>query len=68
MRTLMILAAPVGPWSLPLAVTSLPIGVLTAAAGLFTRIEIEAGEGAAGDIARNSLAFRRAHPASKPSR
>ena len=43
-------------WNLAPAVTSLPIGNLTAAAGLFGRIDIEAGEGPAGDTARELLA------------
>jgi hypothetical protein len=56
-RTLLTLTAPVSPWNLQLEVTSLPIGKLTSATGLFTRIEIEAGEGAAGDTARELLAL-----------
>ena len=39
-------------WQLKPAVADLPIGLLQMADGLFDRIDIEAGEGAAGDIAR----------------
>ena len=55
-RTLLTLPAPAFPWNLQLAATTLPIGTLTVAAGLFTSIEIEAGEGPAGDTARELLA------------
>jgi hypothetical protein len=55
-RTLLTLLASAAGWSLGPAVTSLPIGTLTAAAGLFNRIDIEAGEGPAGDMARELLA------------
>ena len=39
-------------WQLKPAILDLPIGQLHVADGLFDRIDIEAGEGAAGDIAR----------------
>jgi len=55
-RTLLSLLAGAHSWGLAPAVTSLPIGNLTAAAGLFSRIDIEAGEGPAGDTARELLA------------
>jgi hypothetical protein len=55
-RTLLMLIAGGHSWSLAPAVTNLPIGNLTAAAGLFRRIDIEAGEGPAGDTARELLA------------
>ncbi len=55
-RTLLTLTAPSNTWNLALEVTSLPIGTLTAAPGLFTSVEIEAGEGVAGDISRELLA------------
>ena len=44
--------ASAGDWQLKPAVLDLPIGQLQVADGLFDRIDIEAGEGAAGDIAR----------------
>ena len=55
-RTLMTLPAGAHTWSLTPAVTNLPIGNLTAAPGLFNTISIEAGEGPAGDTARELLA------------
>ncbi len=55
-RTLLTLPAGANPWTIPLQLTDLPIGKLTAAPGLFTNILIEAGEGPAGDTARELLA------------
>jgi hypothetical protein len=55
-RTLLTLVAGANNWDLTLEGTSLPIGNLTAAPGLFTSLEIEAGEGAAGDTSRELLA------------
>jgi hypothetical protein len=55
-RTLLTLSSSGNTWNLALEVTNIPIGNLTAAAGLFTSIEIEAGEGVAGDISRELLA------------
>jgi hypothetical protein len=51
-RTLLSLAASGHTWLLKPRVLTLPIGTLAAAEGLFDRLEIEAGESAAGDIAR----------------
>src|SRR5579859_1067661 len=39
-------------WGLKPSVLALPIGTLTAADGLFDRIDVEAGEGPANDVAR----------------
>ena len=55
-RTRLTLFASAPTWDLTLQGTSLPIGRLTAPAGLFDAIEIEAGEGAAGDVARELVA------------
>jgi hypothetical protein len=55
-RTLLTLIAGANTWDISLEITSLPIGKLTAAAGLFSRIDIEAGEGAAGDMSHELLA------------
>lgn len=55
-RTLLTLPAGANSWTLTPAVTSLPIGNLTASPGLFDNLSIEAGEGPAGDIARELLA------------
>jgi hypothetical protein len=54
-RTLLTLIAGAHSWGLTPAVTSLPIGNLAAAADLFGRLDIEAGEGPAGDTAREFL-------------
>ncbi len=51
-RTLLSLTAGSAEWDLKPTVTDLSIGKLTAADGLFSRIDIEAGESAAGDVAR----------------
>jgi hypothetical protein len=55
-RTLLTLLVGTTQWDLKPSVTSLPIGDLTAADGLFNRIDIEAGEGIAGDTARELMA------------
>lgn len=55
-RTLLTLLAGPNSWGLKPVVTSLPIGKLTVADGLFTRMDIEAGEGLAGDKARELIA------------
>jgi len=55
-RTLLTLLAGANTWDLALEVATLPIGTLAATAGLFSNINIEAGEGAAGDTARVLLA------------
>jgi len=55
-RTLLTMPAGANIWTLTPEVTSLPIGTLSAAPGLFTAIAIEAGEGPAGDTERELLA------------
>ena len=55
-RTLLTLRAGSHQWAITPEVTNLPIGVLAAAPGLFSTISIEAGEGTAGDTARELLA------------
>jgi hypothetical protein len=55
-RTLLTLNAGTNQWGLTPAVVILPIGNLTADAGLFSRIMIEAGESVTGDTARVLLA------------
>jgi hypothetical protein len=55
-RTLLTSFAGARQWELTPAVPDLGIGRLTAARGLFSRIEIEAGEGVKGDTARELLA------------
>lgn len=55
-RTLLFMAAGSNTWHLAPQPTALPIGTLAAADGLFDRIEIEAGEGATGDSARELIA------------
>jgi hypothetical protein len=55
-RTLLTMLPGATPWNLKPSVTALPIGNLTVADGLFGRIDIEAGEGAAGDAARELMA------------
>ena len=55
-RTLLTLEARGHQWNVTLAVTVSPIGTLAPALGLFDSISIEAGEGAAGDIARELVA------------
>jgi hypothetical protein len=56
-RTLLGMRAGGNVWHLIPAPAALPIGTLAAADGLFNRLEIEAGEGATGDIARELLAL-----------
>ncbi len=53
-----LLTMPAGPhqWTITPAVTTLPIGTLSVAPGVFTSIALETGEGAAGDTARELLA------------
>ncbi len=51
-RTHLNLAAGVNTWHLKPAVTDLGIGTLAVADGLFSQIDIEAGESAATDVAR----------------
>jgi hypothetical protein len=55
-RTLLTMPAGANIWTLTPEVTSLPIGTLSAAPGLFTAIAIEAGEGPGGDPARQLVA------------
>jgi hypothetical protein len=55
-RTLLKMPAGAHIWTLAPQVTSLPIGTLTSAPGVFSAIAIEAGEGPGGDIARELLA------------
>jgi hypothetical protein len=55
-RTLLSMSAGSHTWTLTPEVTSIPIGNLSAATGLFTSLAIEAGEGTAGDTARELLA------------
>jgi hypothetical protein len=55
-RTLLAMPAGGHIWTLTPTVTSLPIGNMAVAPGLFTAISIEAGEGIAGDTARELLA------------
>jgi hypothetical protein len=55
-RTRMDLAAGSNTWNLKLEVTDIPIGKLAPADGLFNAIEIEAGESATGNVARQMLA------------
>jgi len=56
-RTLLGMATGAQQWSLTPEVTALGIGDLTAAPGVFSTIEIEAGEGPTGDTARELLAL-----------
>ncbi|MBB5502182.1 hypothetical protein [Paraburkholderia sp. MM5384-R2] len=56
-RTLLGMTAGGNIWHLTPAPSALPIGTLTAADGLFNSLEIEAGEGATGDVARELLAL-----------
>jgi hypothetical protein len=51
-RTMLTATVGTGVWHLKPVVTHLTIGDLTVADGLFSQIDIEAGEGAAGDTAR----------------
>src|SRR5260370_26761097 len=51
-RTYMSLAADANTWHLTPAVTDMGIGTLAASDGLFSQIDIEAGESAATDVAR----------------
>ena len=51
-RTLLHLTADGVPWNLKPVLLNLSIGTLSAADGLFDRIDIEAGEGSAGDTTR----------------
>ena len=51
-RTRVALSGAGQSWGLKPSVQALPIGTLTAATGLFDRIDIEAGEGLANDVAR----------------
>jgi hypothetical protein len=55
-RTLITMPAGSNMWTLAPSPTSLAIGDLSAEAGLFTSIAVEAGEGTAGDTARELLA------------
>ena len=55
-RTQLILVAGTHAWPLTPQVTDVGIGKLNAAPGLFNKIEIEAGEGSTGDVARELLA------------
>jgi hypothetical protein len=55
-RTLLKMPAGGHIWTLSPQVTSLPVGTLSTAPGVFTAIAIEAGEGPGGDIARELLA------------
>jgi hypothetical protein len=55
-RTLLVMFAGAHQWNLTPEVTNLGIGRLAAAPGLFSTIGIEAGEGPAGDTARELLA------------
>jgi hypothetical protein len=51
-RTHLALSAGANTWNLKLAVTDVGIGTITAADGLFSRVDIETGESAAGNVAR----------------
>jgi hypothetical protein len=55
-RTLLKMPAGAHSWTLTPEVTSLPIGTLSAAPGLFAAVAIEAGEAPAGETARELLA------------
>lgn len=55
-RTLLTLTAGPHQWTITPQVTALPIGKLNVSPGVFDEISIEAGEGPAGDTARELLA------------